>query len=334
MRQLAQGWWPASPIHHVSADGITMPLSLAINVILRACASSWWGFSLRGTSLSFVHLVLEHCPFIDATRQGDVMTMRYLLETRQANPNDVTPKNVTAIFYAIENGRTDSVELLLEYGARAEGSFGYMQTSPLGWALGWRQFHIARRLLAYGASSTHTMCWGWTPLFYLWQEHQKTMPSAQDFVVMLASRPDFDMSHSGVTDGRTFGVIHRAVRFGTVEDVSTLLKMGVDPHATVGIHGWTAIQIAVHHGKLEKFETLLPYYNDMSIDTPDARGWTLLHISASAGQSEMTRRLLRLGADPKAMRKPCWTSKSMPQQCMACRSPQPKRQELRVKRGG
>ena len=61
------------------------------------------------------------------------------------------------------------------------------------------------------------------------------------------------------------------------------------------------------YGKPQSFKVLLPYYKLLPIDTPGLQGRTLLHISASAGQSIITRCLLELGANPSGKSKPGYT---------------------------
>jgi ankyrin repeat protein len=53
----------------------------------------------------------------------------------------------------------------------------------------------------------------------------------------------------------------------------------------------------VFYGRYDNFLELLPYYKHLDIDTPDERGWTLLHIAASEGHDSICKHLLSLGAD-------------------------------------
>jgi ankyrin repeat protein len=53
----------------------------------------------------------------------------------------------------------------------------------------------------------------------------------------------------------------------------------------------------VYYGRYDTFLELLPYYEHIDIDDPDERGWTLLHVAASAGHDVICKHLISIGAD-------------------------------------
>lgn len=65
-----------------------------------------------------------------------------------------------------------------------------------------------------------------------------------------------------------------------------------------------AIHHAVYYGNFETFLVLINPKNGVSIASPDARGWTLLHIAASAGHDDIIRHLLSLGANHERLTLP------------------------------
>jgi hypothetical protein len=95
-----------------------------------------------------------------------------------------------------------------------------------------------------------------------------------------------------------------AAAFGTGDEVEALLMFGANP-ATIALPlRWTALHHAVFYGNLETFLVLIdPKYN-ASIHSVDARGWTLLHIAASAGHDVIVRHLLSLGVNHKSLSLP------------------------------
>ena len=267
---------------------------------------------LKGSSLSIVRFVAADGEFMTACRRGDNRSMRRLLESGQASVRDVTTGNYGPMGLAVEAGSTKAIRTLLHFGADVDTVFGRNQTSVLAWAIRWRRKEIVRLLLSQRVSCEYVSSHGWTPLWYIWDVAEPNQASSTELIEMLAAHGDFNLSHEGVIDEDGAGLIHRAVCFGTAEEVDMLVRVGVSPFTTEGPLAWTAIHNAVFEGKLDIFEILLPYYRHIHIDTPDTRGWTLLHISASAGQSAITRRLLELSADPSKKSTPSFTH--MPEQ--------------------
>lgn len=56
-------------------------------------------------------------PLMEASQEGHLDLVRYLLEYHHANVNAQTQSGDTALTYACENGHTDVASLLLLYGA-------------------------------------------------------------------------------------------------------------------------------------------------------------------------------------------------------------------------
>lgn len=287
---------------------LPLALKLVIDIVFRTYSSSWLNFSiLQGSSISLRPFTSRDCDFMMAAAKGDVLTMRDLLGRRLAHPNSVTDGNITPMTLAIESGSVEAVRLLIQCGADINTLFGQRQTSPLAWAIGRRKPQVARLLLSYKASCQHISALGWSPLYYIWHDTRCILPSADEILILLAAEADFALSHKGLSDIEGFGVIHRAVIFGTLEEVTTLIRLGVSPFDQVGPLRWTAIHNAVFYGRYDIFLALLTHYQHVDIDTPDPRGWTLLHISASAGQHDITRHLLEKGADWRAKSKPSYS---------------------------
>jgi Ankyrin repeats (3 copies) len=77
-----------------------------------------------------------------------------------------------------------------------------------------------------------------------------------------------------------------------------LIRLGVALMCVAPPLQWSAIHHSVFYGNYGTFIELLPHYVHLDINTPDTRGWTLLHIAASAGHDRIVRHLLSLGANP------------------------------------
>jgi ankyrin repeat protein len=293
-----------------------LPLSrlFVADVALRTHPLTWPSLSiLRGGGLAIKHVVPEDAAIMKACSRGDTFQIRELFSNKEASPNDVTESNSTPMLFAIESGNAEAVELLIRQGADVNWTFGRNQTSPLAWALGQRKIEIARLLVSHGGSFDHVSAFGWSPLFYLWVDTEALQRSAVEYLNILSAKPDFSILHNGLLDINGWGVIHRVVAFGTTDEVTTLLRLGANPFEVVAPLRWTAIHHAVYYGRYETFLELLPYYKHVDIDDPDERGWTLLHIGASAGHEDICKHLISLGAD---WRKRSWKFYSHMPDCL------------------
>jgi ankyrin repeat protein len=117
----------------------------------------------------------------------------------------------------------------------------------------------------------------------------------------------FGNSHSlewEVFDNWGWTVLHRASAFGTADNIETLINYGASPTTPALPLRWTALHHAVFYGNLETFLFLIDPIRNVCIHSPDARGWTLLHIAASAGHGAIVRHLLSLGANHKSLSQP------------------------------
>lgn len=122
-----------------------------------------------------------------------------------------------------------------------------------------------------------------------------------DYLNLLAENAYQDL---GVTDVGDWTALDSAAAFGRSSDVLWLLKFRADPRQTAQPLCWNALHHGVFYGNYETFKTLLPYFREDAASMTDLRGWTLLHIAASAGHKEIVCDLLELGADPVALSKP------------------------------
>lgn len=176
--------------------------------------------------------------------------------------------------------------------------FSSYSRSPLAWAIQKRQYDIVCLLLKYGANLEHIGAVSWTPLFYCWPYLGPTQISMSTYLTAMAENDDIDLD---IFDKWGWAVIHRAAAFGTADDVEKLISLGASVDTSALPLRWNAIYHAVFYGNLETFSVLANCRHETPIiHTTDARGWTLLHVAASAGHGFIVRRLLDIGADPLA----------------------------------
>ena len=122
-----------------------------------------------------------------------------------------------------------------------------------------------------------------------------------DFLNLLAEHSYLDLD---IADEQNWTTLDRVAAVGTSPEVNRLVRLGANPHQEALPLRWKAIHQAVFHGNAGTFEALLPEYGSGAASMIDERGWTLLHIAASADHSDMIRRLLEMGSDPEAQSKP------------------------------
>jgi ankyrin repeat protein len=171
----------------------------------------------------------------------------------------------------------------------------------LQWALQQKQYEIARLLISNGACLTHVSAWGWTPAFYLWPSPTKGPDSVTNYLEVFGNDASIEWE---VFDNWSWTVLHRAAAFGRADEVQALIRFGASPTTCALPLRWMAIHHAVYYGNFETFLVLIDPKYGASIACPDARGWTLLHIAASAGHDAIVRHLLSLGADHERLTLP------------------------------
>lgn len=167
---------------------------------------------------------------------------------------------------------------------------------------------IARVLLARKASLDHVSGLGWMPFNYIWGDFtQASEHNPVDFVKLLLARSMALPDEVNASDIYGWTLLHRVATYGTPEDINELMKLGASLESSIPPLQWTPLHQTAFHNKHDCFQALLTYYANLDLNAPDTRGWTLLHIAASAGSDDIVRHLLRLGADPRRESWPSYT---------------------------
>lgn len=198
------------------------------------------------------------------------------------------------------------MQLLLQCGAGPNWTFGANQTSPLQWAVFLRRFDIVRLLLRVrNLHTAHVNALGWNALYMCWPKVELGSGSKAELLGLLLENdaPDLEL-----TDVRNATVLQRVAACGTRKDLQRLLDEGASPHADANINKWNAMHYAVDGGNMEAIEVLQPFFEHIISSMTDKRGWTLLHIAAAMGHSEVIRYLIGQGCDTQALSRPCLSS--------------------------
>jgi ankyrin repeat protein len=210
------------------------------------------------------------------------------------------------------------VQFLLDNGMGVNTTFGQCQTyvpprrslclsmyvnnichrSYIQWALDKKQFEVARCLLRNKADVNYVSLLGWNALFYCWPKAGAGMEISTEEVEFLSKHDYLDVD---LVDSWGWTVLHRLAAYGSAIDVRKLIQLGASTSHLRMPLGWSAIFHSAHWGNLGTFVELLKYHPEDIIHAEDARGWTLLHVAASAGREEICRLLLGLGANHRAV---------------------------------
>jgi ankyrin repeat protein len=193
------------------------------------------------------------------------------------------------------------VEELLDNGADLEGPLGLLQSTPLQWSVWHQQLDVVRLLLSRGASQDHINTIGWNVTFFCWPRLEFGNRSMLDYLNVLS---DDAVQELDVVDTEAWTVLHRVAAYATARELLELIRQGARPEQEALPLRWNALHHAVFYGNEDTYKALIPYFEDDVHSMRDERGWTLLHIAASAGHDTIVRDLLIRGADPDALSKP------------------------------
>jgi len=154
-------------------------------------------------------------------------------------------------------------------------------------------------LISKGADAENINVYGATPLFQLFQPNREsTMTPAAEFIEMLTPHLLSGINTQSI-NGWT--PLHRAAAYGTGQDIDSLVKRGANLTLKTYQEQWTPIFVAVEFNNIDTFERLAFYSTRSFVQSTDVRGWTMLHIAAGLGNSELIVLLIIHGADPHAL---------------------------------
>ncbi|XP_055543762.1 uncharacterized protein LOC129729275 [Wyeomyia smithii] len=224
-----------------------------------------------------------------AADQGKVETIKKLLTTG-ANVDATTKNGDTPLIVAAKALYSDAllIDALLERdkNINATNSEGW---TALHYAADQGKFETIKKLLTTGANVDATTKNGDTPLIVAVKSWCR---NALLIDALLEQTNNIDAANS---EGWT--ALHYAAKEGKIETIKTLLTAGANVDATTE-DGDTALMIASEFGRINVVHTLLE--RDENINATNSKGWTALHYAAEQGRVRTIQKLLTTGANVDA----------------------------------
>lgn len=188
---------------------------------------------------------------------------------------------MTALHWAAFCGKTDIIEVLLDYGFNIEEKDGYGNT-PIIKAMSQNKIDAVKLLFNKGARPDSQGQMGFSLLEYATRRGDK------DFVKQILARLDTDKKSS-------LGSLNEASAKGDVETLKILVDSGFDVNEQSDWSSETPLMKAAYYGKLPAVKYLLD--NGADVKARDSRGNTALLHAAWGGYTEVVTELLARGAD-------------------------------------
>ncbi|KAF2146704.1 uncharacterized protein K452DRAFT_355170 [Aplosporella prunicola CBS 121167] len=257
-------------------------------------AFTWSPLSDPSLFLSIRNVVPGNSPWIVAAKTGNVDSFKLLLETRQANLNDVSSwDGFTALYNAMTSNQWDACEFLIQLGANTNNSDEYGATL-VDW--GWLEI-LTRGLQDKDSMRIRELLR--TDITFL--DDQWQLPRLHKIVTGvlecdLSQELPHHISEINATDSRGRTALWWAARSGNFEAMRLLLEHGADATIIGRYHGYTPLQNAAGSDS----ETALKAYQKNSrsfLDVPDQNGRTPLVFAVQRNNLDCVDLLLSFGAD-------------------------------------
>jgi ankyrin repeat protein len=197
----------------------------------------------------------------------------------------------TALHQCCEHGQVDMALMLLQRGARFN-IYNQRSWATIHQVCRLGQIRIVRKLLELGDDVNHIAPRiHWTPI------GEASQNGRAEIVQLLLSRGADPEERLGARNHHQTPLI-RAVAEGHTAVVDILLDQGKVRIETEDENGKTALYYAVTENKPDTLKQLLLRKPNLEVRDRNGGGYTPLHRAAQASQSEITRLLLKAGADP------------------------------------
>ena len=229
----------------------------------------------------------DRSPLMIAADEGHTDVAKELLQNG-ADVNVPSKEAWSPLNQALMRSHHDMVKLLLDAGADPtnQDGFGF---APL--LVAFKDLGLVKLLLEAGADPNTDLVGGATVLHFA--ARQGNVPLLEH---LLATGMDVNLPEGHSKDGLT--ALYRAVEEQNEEAVQTLLEHGADPNNRFK-GSWTCIMHGAKIGNYKILQMMLRKGGNSQV-TCDPERWTALHIAVQHGRRLAVRLLLEAGWDANA----------------------------------
>ena len=221
---------------------------------------------------------------MDMSRDGRTESLRdILLSVPDVDLEMRDAMGKTALIHAAESGQLETMQLLLDAGARVDAGDSVNMT-PLLYAALEGHVEAVKLLQKHGASIKERSANGWTPLLVAAGRRQVEME-----MYLLEQGVDVNLCNNAGETPMIIGAANEQTAL-----VSALIECGADMEAVDG-YGWTALMVAAAYGQVGVLGILVDAGADL--ERQDANGWTAALCAASADSVEGMHLLVQHGAN-------------------------------------
>ncbi|RUP07423.1 ankyrin repeat-containing domain protein, partial [Jimgerdemannia flammicorona] len=220
----------------------------------------------------------------EAAQRGSFQSVKYLLDSKKASPNDVDPTGVTALHYAALQNHDVVAKFLIDKGAQVDAFGGELRATPLHWAASpaCPDRPTTRAILI--TFCTHTSHIMFQPTFSLFslRSHQKRPPFCQG-------------ANPTLRDGQGFNALHLSVHSSNAMLVLYFLYLGMDIDVADSVGAHTPLMWAAYQGDSLTVDLLLRH--GASVECVDANRLTALHWAVVKGNRGCIKKILEYHGD-------------------------------------
>lgn len=232
---------------------------------------------------SVVPETTQKMDIVYATQYGKFEVVRQMIESGEAEVNQLDKEGISLLHWAAINNRTQIVRYLLMKGAMVDRICGDLNTNALQWAI--RQGHLQMTVLLihYGSNPLITDVNGLNSL------HVAAQCGHTPIVAYLIAK-GVDVDCTDEQTGKT-ALMHAVINCNSDDPARLLISLGASVNKADAALGNTALHYAI---AANNFGAVCKLLNaKVSLDIPNKKGETVISLASSAQGMLVRKRLMR-----------------------------------------